>query len=46
MPHALPRWWFLLLVALLALAAFALGDAFAIGGEPGIAPVGYCPPSC
>lgn len=33
MSHALPRWWFVLLVALLALALVLLaGDA--LGGEP------------
>jgi hypothetical protein len=43
--HALPRWWFVLLVALLALALVLLaGDA--LGGEPFRMPGGMCPPSC
>ncbi|HET6602168.1 MAG TPA: hypothetical protein VFG57_09390 [Gaiella sp.] len=45
MSHALPRWWFVLLVALLALALVLLaGDA--LGGEPFRMPGGMCPPSC
>lgn len=44
MPHALPRWWFVLLVVLLALTAVLIGDA--LGGEPFRVPGGICPPNC
>jgi hypothetical protein len=45
MSLALPRWWVVLLVALLALATVLLaGDAF--GGEPFRMPGGTCPPQC
>jgi hypothetical protein len=45
MSHALPRWWFVLLVALLALGTILLaGDA--LGGEPFRMPLNQCPPTC
>jgi hypothetical protein len=44
MPYELPRWWFVLLVALLALAAVLIGDAF--GGDPLRVPAPVCPPQC
>lgn len=44
MPHALPRWWFVLLLALLVLTAVLIGDA--LGGDVFRQPGYGCPPSC
>jgi hypothetical protein len=42
MSHALPRWWFVLLFVLLALATVLIGDA---RGDPSRMPIA-CPPNC
>jgi hypothetical protein len=44
MPHALPRWWFVLLVVLLTLATVLICDA--LGGDPFRMPSAGCPPQC
>ena len=44
MPFALPRWWLVLLVVLMALAVVLIGDAF--GGEAFRTPAPLCPPNC